>query len=493
MATGEKDYYATLGIDRKASLDTMSEAFAASRARLLAQGGDPSLDPEFMQVQEAYEALSDPIRRATYDSLLLETVGNMLNVHISASNPNVAVSDEEQIVYALIDVMPPEQETKQQLPLNLCLVIDRSTSMQGNRLDCVKSAVDLIIDQLAPNDILSVISFSDRAEIVIPAAKVSNKNALLGKVNSIRASGGTEIFQGLVAGLKQMKRHPLRAHTNHLILLTDGHTYGDSENCLSLAEKTARSGIGMSAFGIGAEWNDQFLDNLVAPSGGQSNYIEQPKSIIEHLQSKIQGLGSIYAKNVRMRLNMPTAVSLNYAFKLIPFAQPVQQEDNLFFLGDIEGRTPLSVLLELKFSPLPFETRLRLPISFVADIPAQNMREHLFQKDFSFTVQQEAQPYHPPEEVLKAVRALNIHRMNEKVWDDVEGGDLNNATVRMRHLTTRLLEAGETQLAMQAQMEAERLVSLGTLSLEGRKRLKYGTRALMNKRLIINIDNYELS
>jgi hypothetical protein len=51
----------------------------------------------------------------------------------------------------------------------------------------------------------------------------------------------------------------------------------------------------------------------------------------------------------------------------------------------------------------------------------------------------------------------------------------------MRHLSTRLLEAGETQLAQQATQEVERLTNAGTMSLEGRKRLKYGTRALIDR------------
>ena len=87
----------------------------------------------------------------------------------------------------------------------------------------------------------------------------------------------------------------------------------------------------------------------------------------------------------------------------------------------------------------------------------------------------------PPDEIIEAVRAMNMYRMNEKVWQEVEAGRLDAATTRMQHLSTRLLEAGETALAHQAQQEMERIAHAGTMSLAGRKKLKYGTRALIDK------------
>jgi hypothetical protein len=78
--------------------------------------------------------------------------------------------------------------------------------------------------------------------------------------------------------------------------------------------------------------------------------------------------------------------------------------------------------------------------------------------------------------------------MNEKVWDEVEAGQLQAATERLRRLTTRLLESGHSRLAQQAYAETERLATMGTLSLEGRKKLKYGTRSLLSRTISLNHD-----
>ncbi|NKQ35918.1 MAG: VWA domain-containing protein, partial [Chloroflexi bacterium] len=265
----EFDYYAVLGLSPDASTEEIREAFTVLRSAFPAEQRDPATNTEFRRIFNAYEVLSDPARRATYDSLVLETSSSALTVDVKASRKEVAVSESNQMLYLLVNILPPQQSS-QQRPLNLSLVIDRSTSMKGNRLNNVKTAVELLVEQLTPEDTLSIISFSDRAEVVVEAAPVVHKMPIASRVRSIRASGGTEIYQGLYAGVKELRKANTERCVNQLILLTDGHTYGDIEQCLDLAKQVTREDIGFSAFGIGTEWNDQFLDALVTPSSGQS-------------------------------------------------------------------------------------------------------------------------------------------------------------------------------------------------------------------------------
>lgn len=478
---GEYDYYNILGLAPDATTDMIRKAFTNLLAGIPEAERNRTDNETYRRIVNAYEVLVDPKRRSTYDHLLLEaSSSDSLEIDIQASANQIGILDTKQLVYLLVEVCPPNEEAKvQQHPLNLCLVIDRSTSMQGNRLNRVKAAVDLVVEKLAPEDLISVVSFSDRAEVVLPSGPIRNLPALLAKIRDIRASGGTEIYQGLSAGVKELRQVRLSQHTNHLILLTDGHTYGDVDDCLQLARETAVQGIGFSAFGIGAEWNDHFLDQLVAPSGGQSGFIETPEQIIEYLQERIKGLGTVYAQNLCLSLDLPDGVSLPYAFKMVPFAQPLTPVADEIKLGNIEGRAPLKFLLELSITPQSRETRLNVPLTFTANIPAQQTHEYTLKHSFELFVLSDPPQLEPPPALVKAVRTLNMYRLNERAWQEAEAGHLEMATTRMRHLSTRLLEAGETKLAQQALAETERLATMGTLSLEGRKKLKYGTRALL--------------
>lgn len=477
----EFEYYAILGIPPQATPAQIQAAFNALRQKIPQNQQDKDTNPDFARLATAFEVLSDPERRATYDSLLAETKSlELVSLQVKASRDRIKVSDAEQVVYLLVNITPPVQESRQR-PLNLSLVLDRSTSMQGSRLSHVKTAVELIVNRLTKNDTLSIVSFSDRAEVVVPSGAVHNPTAVIGQLRSVQASGGTEIYHGLQAGFQELRKVELSNFTNHLILLTDGHTYGDAAQCLDLVRRMAEKNIGMSAFGIGTEWNDQFLDALVSPSGGQSNFIEQPAEIIEHLQKRIQGLGTLYAQNITLNVQLHKKVSIKYGFKLEPFAQPLALDGEKLHLGNLEGRSPVSVLLELKIDANPVETRLNLPIEIAADIPGPKLHEQTFKHTHCLYVLSDPPKEIPPDEIVEAVRAMNMYRMNEKVWEEVEAGRLDVATTRMHHLSTRLLEAGETVLAQQAQQEIDRIANAGTMSLAGRKKLKYGTRALIDK------------
>src|SRR4029077_9607892 len=139
---------------------------------------------------------------------------------------------EPQILYALVDIQPGRLTDLPDPPVNLCLVIDRSTSMQGTRLDQVKAAVLRVIDGLRETDTFSVVAFSDKAEVIVPAQRgLSERTLAKAKVSTINANGGTEILPGLLGGLTELHKNLSPAVINHLILLTDGRTYGDEEDC----------------------------------------------------------------------------------------------------------------------------------------------------------------------------------------------------------------------------------------------------------------------
>ena len=81
--------------------------------------------------------------------------------------------------------------------------------------------------------------------------------------------------------------------------------------------------------------------------------------------------------------------------------------------------------------------------------------------------------------VVQAVNRLNLYQMNEKAWEEVAQGNIEQASRRMERIATHLLRAGEPQLAYTAFAEANNITRTGHLSQEGRMKLKYGTRALI--------------
>ena len=480
------DLYRTLGVARDATTAAIEAAYAAWEARLAA--GEPIATPEWERLRYAHEVLSNPQRRSLYDSLVAETAVSGLELSLALSATRLPQLATPQVIYALV-TLAARDAVAQRRPLALALVVDRSTSMRGERLEKVIAAAELLLDRLGPDDALALVSFSDRAEIVLPAAVMGAANAQgdapawrdpRRQLRTLAASGGTEIYQGLRAGLEEIGGLAGGGRAGHLILLTDGHTYGDADHCLRLARQAAARGIGISAFGIGADWNDTFLDALVAPSGGQSHFAEAPGDVLPHLEKRLAGLSDVYARDVRLRPTWPSPVTLRAGFKLTPFPQPLTLDADPIPLGDLEGRAPLTLLLEFVVAPQAMAARFRLPIELRYRRPDGG--EEPLGRAAQLTVQGGAGPAETPTaSLLEAARRLNLYRMQERAWEEAQSGRLDTAAARMRHLTARYLETGDLRLAQQAQLEAQRLGHMGTMSLEGRKLLKYGTRSLMGQ------------
>jgi hypothetical protein len=165
--------------------------------------------------------------------------------------------------------------------------------------------------------------------------------------------------------------------------------------------------------------------------------------------------------------------------KFSPYSLPLDCSASPVQLGAVETRAPLTFLIELVVAPQRSGSELTFRLDFELDIPGMSVRNRTISFEESILVVSNEPEGSPPLSVIKAVQMLSLHRISEKAWEDFEAGKTEQATKRMDVLTTRLLEAGHPELAEQAELEKQRLNLMGTVSLEGRKRLKYGTRSLM--------------
>src|SRR5215208_775131 len=350
----KQDYYSLLGVARDASQEEIKRAYFEAAQRLHPDKNTAAGETElFLDVQQAYEVLSNPTRRKQYDATLPpeEKVWLPYTHQVLYSRPNLVHLNEAQMLYLILELeAPAEAKQSPSPPLNVCLVLDRSTSMQGEKMDVVKAAAIQVLRNLRPQDILSVVTFSDRSEVVIPAAYYQERTRLEAKIQMIRPSGATEIYQGLEAGVKEVMRSLDARRVNHVILLTDGHTYGDEQQCLALASKVAEHGIGISAMGIGKEWNDIFLDVLATRTGGSSAYIAEPQDIKRLLLEKFNALAQTYAEEVTLTLSPVENVDLAYAFRLQPDPSPIPLENPLR-LGPILQDASTQVIFEYIIHP----------------------------------------------------------------------------------------------------------------------------------------------
>lgn len=485
MSNNPIDYYTMLGLRRSANQDEIRHAYLKAAKRLHPDKNVDAGETEmFMDIQQAYQVLSNPERRASYDLTLPleEESPTFVSYRVLPSRKIISQSKEKQLVYVLIDMMPLEElgQVTDSIPLNICLVLDCSTSMKGEKLETVKETAIQLIRKLKPHDIFSLVTFNDRAEVIIPSSKQANFHKMENHIRPLQVSGGTEILQGLQAGLNEVKRYRNPKYINHIILLTDGHTYGDEQACYALAKNAVENNISISGMGIGSDWNDIFLDNLTNLTAGHCMLVSSPYDIERLLTEKFINLSNIFAENVTLEFSMDEGVKINCAFRLQPETDPLNSE-NPILLGPIFQKMPLSVLVEFTIDPQPSQkTEITLlqgqleisasafstvnqviPISIVLPIKDTGMLET------------------PPAALIQALSKLTLYRLQEKAHTEVTAGNFASATQHLQNLATHLLAKGERSLAKTIILEIENIETAQTYSEEGNKRIKYGTRALL--------------
>ncbi len=484
MPPSKPDYYEILGVFRDAPQEDIKRAYIVSVQRLHPDKNIAPGETElFLETQQAYEVLSNPKRRNLYDATLPpEIEGSSVIKHVvSFSRPSLVKLNEPQLVYALLEVGPREQkESLPSSPLNICLILDRSTSMQGDKLDFVKATAVQLLRSLHLEDVLSVVAFSDRAEVIVPASLHLDKKKHEGRIQMMQASGATEIYKGLQAGIKEIRRTLDPSRVNHIILLTDGKTYGDEQACLKLAEEAAAQHIGITAMGIGHEWNDIFLDALAGKTGGSSAYISKPKDIERLLVDKFKALVKSYADEVLLEFKQQGHIKINYAFRIQPEGGFIEVESPIH-LGPILQDTALHVLFEFLISPdaLDGDVLTLLDGSIKTSIMARPRPVPPIRLKLTRDIMQTPSVEAPPAQILNALSRLNLYRMQERARAAADAGQFDEAVRLLKNLATHLLSLGEHSLAKIALFEANHLEKLHAWSLAGNKDIKYSTRALL--------------
>lgn len=411
-----------------------------------------------------------------------------ISLQRTLSRTTLAASDEAQLIYVLLEAHAEglvQQLPK--LPLNICLLIDRSSSMRGERLAQVKDAAGRIVDQLGQDDYFSLVVFNDRADVVVPAQRVLKKPDLKAAIGQIEAAGGTEMAHGMALALQEIQRPLLTRGVSRMLLLTDGRTYGDESRCVEIARRGQSRGVGLTALGVGTEWNEDLLETMTANENSRAQYIATAQDVVTVFADEIKRLHAIFAQQVQLRVEARPGALVRSLDQVRPFIAPVaivEESERRWAanLGDWPDTGTQGFLLEVVAPALPVGDQPLLKLTLRYSLPAANLRDQVREEVIRVSVR-------PPDTVAYQVDAtvkhwlerLVAYRLQASAWKHAAEGRVQEASERLQMAGTRLLNAGNAALAHTLQQEATRMLRSGAASEEGRKRIRFGTRGLMGR------------
>jgi Ca-activated chloride channel homolog len=391
-----------------------------------------------------------------------------VSLNCQVGRERMSVTGGTQVAYVLVEARPNTAVTQARMPLNFALVLDHSGSMKGAKLQAVKEAVKLVINHMAPTDIVSVVIFDDNVRVIVPAQAASDKMGLGGAVDSIREGGGTAMSLGMSVGLTELRKHASPAMVNRMILLTDGVTYGDADRCRRIADDAGASGIGIYPLGIGADWDEDLLDNIGQRSSGMpAEFIRRPEDALGLFQRQLQSAEAVSVHNAQLTLRLPAGVTPKKSVKVLPIIseQPqntLSDRQVMVSFGDLERDAPQATLVELMVEAKPAGTFRIAQAELSYEVPGGG--EEKVRSDAIVTFTNETVP---PEEanpvVLNFVEKANAHRLVTKVLDEYK--KTGKVTTRLHPNVTRILDPETQRLLDQVSaggsISAEEVKSIG--------------------------------
>jgi Ca-activated chloride channel family protein len=237
--------------------------------------------------------------------------GETLNLKLVPDRDVVLKGRPQEIVIKIdLSAIAGERKTRR-TPLNLAVVLDKSGSMTGAKLEKTKQAAMLLVDRLAPNDIFSLVIFSDQAQVLVPAQKVEDKEALKEKIESIEAGGSTALHAGVKMGADQIQAFFSSKRINRVILLSDGlANVGPStpHQLRRLGSDLAERGVSVTTIGVGDDYNEDLMAGLAEASDANYYYVKDTETLPEIFAKELGEMLAVAARDVRIEIICPDGV-----------------------------------------------------------------------------------------------------------------------------------------------------------------------------------------
>lgn len=189
-------------------------------------------------------------------------------------------------------------------PATLQVVLDRSGSMAGDRLDTAVTALLALVDRLAAGDNLGVVAFDNAVQVVVPTGPLTDKDTVRAALRSIVPGGSTDLSGGYLRGLQEARRVCGAAGAT-LLLISDGHANAgvvDPDTLRGVAAKARGVGVGTTALGLGLRYDEALLDALAHGGGGSTLFAEEADTASALIAGEVDGLLDQVAQAVSLHV-----------------------------------------------------------------------------------------------------------------------------------------------------------------------------------------------
>jgi len=245
-------------------------------------------------------------------------------------------------------VRPPEESAR--TPANIALVIDKSGSMHGAKIEDAREAALMALGRLTGDDTLAVVAFNDMIDIVLPATPADDLPNMRRAIRDIRAGGRTALYAGVETGIDEVLNFLDPYAVNRVILLSDGlANVGPTspDRIAALGRDAAGEGISITTIGLGLGYNEDLMTRLALSSDGNHAFVEHPDDLVGIFNQEFGDVFSVVGQGAEVEIDFPDGIK-----PLRALGRPAEIDDQnvTFDLRQIYGGQDKYLLVEVEIT-----------------------------------------------------------------------------------------------------------------------------------------------
>ena len=219
-------------------------------------------------------------------------------------------------VIVQVEIEARKSDDTRRAPMNLAVVLDRSGSMEGAKIEKARQAAAMAVDKLGDDDIFSLVTYDTETDLLIPPERVGNRDHredLKARIHRIQPGGSTALHAGVVLGAKQVRRFFDKERVNRVILLSDGlANVGPStpSDLSRLGHDLRGDGIAVSTVGLGDDYNEDLMTALAESSNANYYYVKDAEKLPSVFAQELGAARSLLARSIVIRIRTPEGVRL---------------------------------------------------------------------------------------------------------------------------------------------------------------------------------------
>lgn len=352
----------------------------------------------------------------------------------------------------IVRIIVPEIKTSQKRPnLNLGLVIDRSGSMGGKKIDYARKAASYAVEQLLSTDRISVTIYDDKIDVIVPSTLANNKEFIFNEIKKISPRGMTALHDGWLEGGTQVSKYLQPEQLNRVILLSDGLANVGQTNPDVIGTDVhglSKQGISTTTMGVGDDFNEDLMQAIALSGDGNYYYIQDPEQLPTIFGAELQGIMATVGQKVSIGIKTLSDVQLVDVFNDLD-----KTEYGNYKLPNLIAGNHVDVVLRLKIPAMSESMPLADFRLAYDDTETKSRKVTHYQLQLPVVKSAKLSEYPFNEEVKVKVAQLMTSRAKEEAVKNLDKGDVVATKKRLQTAKQEILESNVALPMMAQEME----------------------------------------